>query len=456
MIQRFAPLLLLLLLVACNDPTLVGEQLLNEDAFDVQRTDTVTLYTNVRGSDTLVVYDDGARISNFFVGNFDDPAFGRTEGQLYAQLRPEESVSKRFIVEGATIDSVILRVVVDEANSYGDINVPYTFELYELDEQLDPEAAYTAEDVFMTKAMPLSTLTVTPGQLQDSIELIRYTTTLITDTLRVNRHLRFDLTSELSDILLNTPNATLENDTLLSEIFPGFNIRVNGDNPGLVDLRLRADIEPNGLAVYYTRNDTTYQYDFSLTAGDGVRTANYVQDISGSPVETYLENDASTDSLAFIQGLNGVLSDISFPFVEDFPKNVQINRAELILRVAFLSDDGEMLYDLPEQMILAEVDEDGNLSTISDLANFLDPTGVGFSGDVGFGFGGQFTPGENGEPGFYRFNISQHFAEMIRGGAGTNLQISQASRAARVNRVIFYGGGHPQYAPELTVTFTNF
>ena len=459
MIQRIAPFLLFLVLLACNDPTLVGEELLTEDGFDLQRTDTVTITTQTVTADTLVVFDGTARLTHFLVGNFDDPAFGRTEGQVFTQIRSDLTLPS--FSEEAVIDSIIWRVVVDKEQSYGNISVPYTFEVYRITEPLDAEQEYTASAAFPVESTPLTTLTVTPSAIPDTVQLVGYPSTSRTDTSEVPGFLRFDLTDQLRPFFAGTSREDLQNDTLLTQNFPGLAIRVLGETPGLVDLRFAPSVEPNGLAVYYRdeTEDEVIQYDFSVTSTQGVRVPNYRLDPTGSPLGEVLDVETDQDSLLFVQGLNGPVANLTFPFATNFPDRTQINRAELTLRVAFLSADGELEFDLPEQIALTEVTEDGSLELIDDLVAFRVQTntgGVSFAPETGDGFGGRFLPGTNGEPGRYRFNVSRAFAQMVRGDINNILQISQIERAIRGNRVIFYGEAHPQYAPRLEVTYTNY
>ena len=458
MIPRIAPIFLLIaLLVACNDPTLIGEELLTEDGFDLERTDTVTITTQTVTADTLTVYDGAARLTHFLVGNFDDPAFGRTEGQLFTQVRSDLSLPS--FADEATIDSIIWRVVVDKEQSYGDITVPYTFEVYRIAEPIDAEQDYTAGSSFPLEDTPLTTLTVTPSMIPDTVTLIGFPSTTRVDTSEVPGFLRFDLTEQLRPFFESTSRDDIQNDTTLTEQFPGLAIRVVGDTPGLVDLRFAATVEPNGLAIYYTNpeDESRIQYDLSVTSVTGVRVPNYRQDPSGSPLAEVLNVETDQDSLTFVQGLNGPVTNLNFPYAESFPDRAQINRATLTMRVAFLTADGQMSFELPDQMALTEVTEDG-LEIIDDLLAFRVQTSTGtvFNPDTGRGFGGQFIAGENGEPGTYRFTMSRAFAQMVRGDISNTLQLSQIERAIRGNRVIFYGEAHPLYAPKLEVTYTAY
>lgn len=444
------------LLAACNDPTFVGSDLLDEDSLDIQKTDTITLITETVRQDSLAVWTNGTPdVSTYFVGDFTDPSFGTTFAQLFAEVFTDVTPAEGLF-EGATIDSIIMRIDIDRDNSFGELMGDYSYELYRVTEAMEQTTDYTALDKFETEDMPLATTTFDPSLQMDTMTIITYGVVGQGDTTEVGPHLRFDLTSALSDFILNSDDEVFESDSTLREVLQGLNVRPAAATPGLLSLSLQNNSELNHLVVYYTVDDEPREYEFTLTRVGSVRVPNYVQDYSGTPVMAALDNPGS-DTLTFLLGLNGVLPHITFPFAEQFPERSQINRATLEIFVDVLNPDGSPVADPPEQLILAEVTEDGDRRTVSDLLAFFVTSGgtTGFSNDVGAGFGGQLISQGDGPP-LYRFNLPQHFAFMVRGEVSKTIEISQVSNRARATRLVLYGADHPLYPAKMTVTYTSY
>lgn len=446
-----------LLLAACNDPTFVGSDLLDEDSLDIQKTDTVTLVTRTVRQDSLEVWTNGTPdVSTYFVGDFTDPTFGNTFAQLFTEVFTDVTPAEGLF-EDANIDSIILRVDLDRDNSFGDLDGEFTYELYRVTEPMEQTTDYTALDKFDTEDDPLATTSFNPSLQMDTVTILTYSSPGNGETTEIGPHLRFDLTATLSDFILNSDEEVFENDSTLRENLRGLNIRPAATTPALLSLSLiNTSRSLNHLVVYYTVDDEPREYEFTLTRTGSVRVPNYVQDYSGTPVMTALETEGN-DTLTFLQGLNGVLTQLTIPYAEQFPERSQINRATLELFVDVLNPDGSAVADPPEQLIMAEVDEDGQRRTISDLLAFFVTSGgtTSFSNDVGIGFGGQLISSGDGPP-LYRFNLPQHFAFMVRGEVTNTIEISQVSNRARANRLVIYGADHPLYPPSLTVTYTSY
>ena len=102
-------LYVLLLFMACSDPTLVGAGLLDEDRAEVGFTDTFTLRGATELSEPLQTFSPFVvqRADRFLFGDFQDPVFGNAKSTLNFQFLPDPNNAPVF--EDITgVDSVVL------------------------------------------------------------------------------------------------------------------------------------------------------------------------------------------------------------------------------------------------------------------------------------------------------------------------------------------------------------
>ena len=89
-IKAAAYSLFLALVFSCNDPTFVGEELLEQDQAEVFFTDTFGLRATTIRNDSVLTFVPPESLSaiftEFLFGKFEDPVFGRTEAHIFAHL----------------------------------------------------------------------------------------------------------------------------------------------------------------------------------------------------------------------------------------------------------------------------------------------------------------------------------------------------------------------------------
>ena len=102
-------LLVASLIYSCNDPTAVGASLLEEDRAEVGFVDTFSVSARTTKRDSVRVYSpfSQGQLTNFLLGNFNDPILGRSSASINAQLFPTTS-EPGFADTINGIDSLIL------------------------------------------------------------------------------------------------------------------------------------------------------------------------------------------------------------------------------------------------------------------------------------------------------------------------------------------------------------
>lgn len=441
-------LLILLLASACTDPTDIGADLLEGDEADVGFTDTLTVRATTLQTDTILSYfpvqNATQAYSTYLLGNMHDPIFGNSTAQIYAQLALRNNSAS--IDASARLDSVVLVLPFDSSGIYGDLTEMYGVEARRLTQYIDPEQNYYSNVAFPSEATPLGTKMFVPTL--DSITIYDYTDRT-RDTLKVPSQLRINLNSSLGTELLKLDTNTYARDSLVVSYLKGLHLKSTTTNRGMLSFRL-TDIRA-GIFVYYTEKDTVkaqLQFNFDPLWTRAVRLDhNY----SGTFVERYIGNTQLGDSLVFVQGMAGVLTEIEIPSAEKL-QGLVVNKAELELRIASPpGNDGNIFKPLPLLLVLAP-NEKGEFEAVEDISLIL--TRLGITQLLAY-YGGNPVDGKPGEPQLYRINLSTHFQRIINKTRSNVLRIVAFNRVQEPGRVVLYGAKDPNYAIKLKVAFTR-
>ena len=435
----------------CTDPIDIGGELLTEDQASVGFTDTLTLQAHTFKGDSISVFSfNASTLSRYYLGSVDDPFFGTLETSLYLQPLLLRNSFTGLITDFmpstfATIDSIVLVLPLDSSGVYGDVSGNFDLEVYELDEgitYLDTEKIYYSNTNLATQATPLGTFSGVPNF--DTT----YVTDLIiessTDTATYGRQLRIPLANSLGDYFLSQDTSVYQNDSLFLEKFKGLYIKPSGLTNGLLDINF--DRAWAGIYLYVDDRGETLNYALPVNALSA-HINRYEHDFSTGAVQEFIGNQEKGDSLLFLQGMEGLLVELSLPSL-DALQNKIINKAELEMTVASL--DG---YDLeanpPVDQIFAYYrNDDGGLTVIEDVA-----TGVDL-GAVDLSFGGYPEENESGTY-TYRMNISIHLQYMLSGALPDKIILAVFPRAANAGRLILNGPGAGQSPVRLKVAYTD-
>ncbi|MCC6723850.1 MAG: DUF4270 family protein [Saprospiraceae bacterium] len=435
-------------LISCNDPTVIGSDLLSGDQLDIEFIDTLTLKAKTVPNDSLVVWRTGTNsviLSNFALGDFQDPIFGRTVSSIYTQFFTNTS-RPNFDPTKHTLDSVVLLVPLNASLSYGNLDETYTVEVYEMSDVLNAKSTYTNFDSFAVNPAPLATHSFIPN-FTDSITVMEPSSDTVRE-VRLPAHLRIKLDNAAMSRILSMDSLTINVDSNFVKSFKGLWLKPASQNKGMLSLNMRSSTQTN-LRFYYTESGTKKKsYDFHSFSGNPIvlhQQNYYGGSIAGDFLNT--PNSAQNDSLIFLQGLNGVNFELEIPYAEDL-NGIIINKAELILPI--LSLPGDIADITPvAQMYATEYVSDTSLIVIDDI--YLPIRNLS-TDDFGKYFGGKAGADDIQ----YKISLSAHMQKMIAGKTTKTLRFTVNNRTESPTRVVLGGPSHSEFPAKLRISYTKY
>ncbi len=461
-IERIAKTLIVLALgitvmvTSCTKPSLVGAGIFPEEDFtNLGFTDTISMITSTEMGDSVRVYspDQNQQLGNYLCGVVNDPIFGISSSQIYNQFiltRTNPDFSNVF-----SVDSLVFRLALntDSLTYNGDISQPQSFNVYQLSEDMDNLEEYYSNQTFMAGNLIGSVNGYFPN-ISDSTTIDVWGTDSlgnnVIETEKLAPHMSFVLDQALADdMVYNADDSTFTGNTNFRNYFKGINIVPDPSNTAL--LRFNYQSEVSEMVLYYSEGndpDSLIHRTFTFAINTlTAKTVNFNHDIGGTPVADAIAGTSISDSLVYVQGMEGPNAKISFPYAESLD-NIIVNNAELILTVAEPMVD-TVLYPLPSYLIATQLLDGIGFVTLGDVTS---------SGVILNSFGGNYSNVmENGiEYRRYRLNISKHFQEIIDGTAEyPDIYLSVFNKAELSNRVVLGGGNSSEYQAKLNLTYTK-
>jgi Domain of unknown function (DUF4270) len=433
-------------LFSCNDPTVIGSDLLSGDQLDIEFTDTVTLKARTVLNDSMIVWRTGTNsvlFSNFAFGDFQDPVFGRTVASIYTQF--VTNTSPVVFDSTSVLDSVVLIIPYNSTLAYGNVAAPFTMEVYEMSEDMVASETYINSDSFAVNPMQLAAHTFTPN-FTDSITVMEPNA----DTVRAVKqpaHLRIKLDTAIFHNFLELDSASINNDSSFLSKFKGLWLKPGSQNAGLLNFNMRST--QCNLRFYYREEGTKKKsYDFHSFVGNPIvlHQRNYY---GGGTIAPYISQagEMRNDSFLFIQGLNGVNIELEIPYAEDL-KGIIINKAELVFPIVKMPGDDTANAPVA-QLYASEIVTDDSSFVIDDI--YLPIRNLS-TDDYGDYFGGKATSDDE----FYKMALSAHLQKMIAGNTTKKIRFTVYFRSERAARVVLGGPSSYEYPAKLNISYTRY
>jgi len=307
-------------------------------------------------NDTFGLVTDSQRLTRnevFYLGQINnDPFFGKTEAQIFLELKPlVYGVYPFSRKDSVKIDSIVL--VLSYLNTYGDSSIAQTLNVYEMDQGND----FRSDSSYLIRKNDFTYNTITPLSFPINQQIIPKT---LDDTVKAFRdtashRLRIKLDTNFARRLFtyDTTNA-YKNDSIFRTKFKGFAVRSESAGNAIMGINL-SDVNTK-LAVYYNYpktsggRDTTVTY-FSFTASSAY--ANYVKrDYSGTPLEASVGGSVQ-DQIIYLQNEPGTFASVKIPGLGSISNRV-VHRAELSVEEIY--DPSDTIFTVPEVLYLDAYD----------------------------------------------------------------------------------------------------
>jgi hypothetical protein len=434
--------------IGCNDGSIIGNDLLENEAIELAYDDNFALTAKTVRGDSVTTFRTGITSNTYLLGQIDDPIFGKYASDIYTGISFGSSTPD---FSDSTIDSIVLELEYDSLGFYGDNNVTHNFEVFTVEEDwLDRDTIYSDES-FATSMMSIGSKSFVPDFRADSIRF-QVRDTEVDSFITLSPRINIRLDDAFGQMLLDDTFAA-KNDTLLIESFKGLYIKSTTDGNSIVGLNFVksgsiSTIIPK-VAVYYTQLTST---------GTAKRTYNYLLrnevysefalDNTGSEVGNSLNDETAGEEFLYAQGMSGINGEVGLPDLSSIKGNL-INSAQLVLTIADEENDS---YPHNRQFLLSKYD-DGDRVLIEDIVK----DGVNISTGLAILDGiPRRALHENGDSvTLVTFNITDFTRNVINSEEiSPILVITPVGRVETPRRTVFYGSKHPTYPAKLRIAYT--
>lgn len=410
-------------LQSCKEPGIEDKDLLtSDDALNLGRD---TLQTAIFSEWVPPLTSNG--VTTTVLGDITDPNFGRTYAGFYAQCRL--LTNNISFGENPVLDSVVLTLKYN--SKYGAFTTPMTVSVFELNDNLLDSVSYKTNEAFSVKLPAIGQLNNFLPNMTDSIPVVDG---------KYPPHFRMTLSNSFGNKILLANPTDLQNNTAFLNLFKGFYItaKASGGGNGLVYFDPRSVMSKISL---YFRNNTadSLTYDIPLS---GTRVNHFDNIYTGTPVEQSVTNPNPTgENKMYLQSGAGVRGKVVITNLDSLPKDIAINKAELVLSVSA----PDTAYPAPLLLDLYRIDDAGEPQQLED--------------DVLSSFGGTLVA-ENVD-GLtirrYRFNIRKYFQKLVQGIYNNNgFYVQTLSGQTTSERVIIANSPlDKKYSVTLIVTYTK-
>lgn len=385
--------------IGCSKPSKIGLSLVEQEKTDIVTTDSTSIWLT---TEEATPTETQAR-PQMVCGAYDDPFWGSSIASIYMNFRLNNTGAT---FPNAIFDSLVLTMAYESFGHYGELEAtkpttsPQSWDVVRLTEDIVEGTTYKSDVTFTTGDVLKSGFIFNPND----------TALIPAGAGDPVAHLRIKLDDPLGITLGETflnpqgVNADLYNSNLdFKNIFKGLHVRPTPGYPNNSIVRFKSQDNLTKLTLYYT----------DMSSGTGVqRTFEFLRNEDAEVVSTFehthptaLTDNTVTDTVVYLQGLDGLHTKIEFPYVADYG-DIIVNKAELVVHIA---DTGTAEYPEPFQLVAKVKDINGNLVVIDDIATSLIRTGTYLL------FGGVREQVTGGNTFLYRMQLAEEMQAIING-----------------------------------------
>lgn len=386
--------------MGCSKSSEIGLSLVEQEQSDILYTDTSTIILTTEIADPV----ETSNRTIMVCGSYSDTDWGESIASIYMNFRINNTGA---VFPNSVFDSLVLSLAYEDYGHYGELRtnkptaVTQNWEIARVVEDIEEGTIYKSDKTFMTDGSLLkSNFQFTPND----------TAEVVVDGATLAPHLRIRLDDQagldLGAIFLD-PTSTgvdiYESNTKFKDWFKGIQIRPSSSNPSDASIiRFKSKDALTKLTLHYT--DTS-------NGGSVAKVFEFLTNEDAEVVSTFehthpvnLTDNLTTDTVVYVQGLDGLHTKVAFPFVHTLG-NVIINKAELVIPVA---DTGTNDFPEPIQVLAKIKDLGGQLIAIDDVITSINRAQSYFL------FGGVLE--DTGNKNFvYRMYISEEMQALVNG-----------------------------------------
>jgi hypothetical protein len=438
----FLLLMSLMTFMSCQEPIVVGSDLLSEELINIEKIDNLPLSSYTKETGRILTFSQNVNSRTYMTGQLLDPVFGVFNAEIYFT---NYLLTSKPDFTDATLDSMDFKFLLDTLGSFGSVNGVYKFELFQLEKQL-----VYKDTVFSDINYPLSTLigsVTTQVKPKDSISVIDHVTK---KTLRFPPHVRIPINKDWAEALFKNKEAN-GTDTLFTKYIKGYYLKATpiiGDGVigfNFADAALTSANQLNKLNVYYNKlvKDTiqklSYQYPIQ-----GNTYNNFKHIRTGSTSENYIGDTIKGNEISFLQGAAGLKTAIKFDNLTSL-KGKKIVKAEIDVYVGNIPGYNSVIKE-PSQLIATRVTPEGKTVAIEDILQLVNVNSSFYAV-----FGGALENNQGVKK--YTINITNHIKDYLEyGNFNPEIFLGIAAEAENAYHAILYGAKHPIYPMKLRIT----
>ena len=372
------------------------------------------------------------------LGSIDDPVFGITDIDFATQFRLQA-----FPGYGESPQPDSIKLYLYYRLFYGDTVTAQKFRVYELDSPIDIDAEYNqyVDLKSMASDQLLGEIEYTPIVKQDSVT---------GDTLFQLITIPLDIS--LAEKLLNADSTDMINNDVFLEYFKGLLIETEqvSDEGGTIlylEAASSSTFQGSALVLYYNNEevrelavgDTSISMPF-IISGFSARVNSIDHDYTDTPFGDDINTQTGEDSLIYVQSTGGLKSNILIDNLSSWKDSVNtaINKAELVFQIDTIASDVHN-FAPPAQLLFTVIDSTGT--------EYL---------PIDYVFSPTFYGGYLMSDYTYRFNITQHMQEIIKGTIGNfGFFLTPANKNNEANRVVLKGS-NSETGIKLIITYSKY
>jgi hypothetical protein len=428
-----------LIFLRCNDPGILGSDLLKDDEINLKFVDTFRLQAQTILDTGNITYDASIpiRFDQMPVGYFNDPVFGTTDARIYFQFLKSSFLSPPDFKD-AVLDSIMLYIALDTLSTpYGKANELHDLEIFLMNEKIQSNIRYkTGSYNFTHQPMPIGGLYNYIPDPKKHVRVIEPP-----DTFDYEPNVAFKLSPSFGEYVMNLDTLWFNSDSIFLANVKGLLFKQSNLNSRMFNYRMNSSY--SRLQIYYTQSGSKLIYLYPLAVGP--RIPLWIHDHSPL-IEESLNSVIKGNDLIFLQSLSGLKAKIEFPNLT-LPAGAIINKAELEVTVINLPQDDPGIYTPSVQLGLLKLNPNGFEILTSDQGDLDDFTLLG---------GGLTQKEINGTTlNIYTLNISNHIQEIITGKEKPEVFLAVFPRSESLSRVVVGGPKHAQYPMKLRISYST-